>query len=289
MNNEHVVQRGPPRPDAIPAAMIRQTPASSGPPVHGPPEKHLNDVVKTLGLTVSRPTPVAPTLGIYINTLDMLPFITDMYNTLFDLLFPGHEHNVRVIDEEDFVLTTRRLIQSRIYYVQALEIGNRPGLMQSPLFHATLPKCLVDLLDGIGAVTIMDGRYNILPDSPPADNVVPNLEALVTADMLKQYSRFIMSLSMRGLIRTAIPTAQSTGKYWWLLGATTANAVCDGNADQVIVRSAFHECTVEDYLYAAIVQRRNTGEIPDRITALPLRSPEIHGVMNIRAAFISKA
>lgn len=245
-------------------------------------------IINLIANRFNSPFPIADTQFVIVNTADISWFGT-IWDTLISAINPdGNFIAENVITRGNFVLVCRYLMKARIDHVYATVSGRRANARIPIPREYEVPKCLADVINGVGAVTISSGVFMVIPQSEaaPADNAV-TLGTAVTHAMLNLFSRLVKASTARNLIRGAFISSVPEGTAWWILSARQpANIVEIANdIDSVVVVATFKEWSPADGIFCSIVQRQNNGLFPDLLTGITWSVDTIRGVSGLRNTF----
>nr|QIJ56919.1 hypothetical protein [Scaphoideus titanus-associated partiti-like virus 1] len=252
------------------------------------PQSQPGGILKLLANHFGSPFPIADTHFVVINTADVSWYGT-IWDTLLSAIYPdGNFVAANVITRNNFILVCRYLTKARIDHVYATCSGRRAtGRIPIPREYE-IPKCLADVINGIGAITILSGSFMVIPQSETAPpDPTQALGAVVTFDMLSAFSRLVKAGTSRNLIRGAFISSVPEGTAWWLLSARApANlATIANNVDAATVIAVFKEWTPADGILCALVQRQNDGLFADEVE-LPMWSFDtVRGISGLRNTF----
>lgn len=262
--------------------------------VHATPEPDFpksaqpGGVINLIANRFSSPFPIADSQFVVIDTADIGWYGT-IWDTLLSAIYPdGNFVAANVITRDSFILVCRYLTKVRIDHVYATVSGRRAGARIPIPREFELPKCLADVINGIGAITISSGAFLVIPqaEAPPGDAALA-LGTVVTHAMLTLFSRLVKAATARNLIRSTYISSVPEGTAWWLLSARVpANiAAIANNADSVAVVGTFKEWTPSDGIICALVQRQNDGLFPALLTGITWSMDTIRGISGLRNTF----
>lgn len=180
------------------------------------------------------------------------------------------------------------LTKARIDHVYATVSGRRAGARIPIPREYEVPKCLADIINGIGAVTISSGAFMVIPQSEaaPPDHAVA-LGTIVTHAMLNLFSRLVKACTARNLIRGAFISSVPEGTAWWILSARQPAdiAAIANDVDSVVVVATFKEWSPSDGIFCSIVQCQNTGLFPNLLAGITWSMDTIRGISGLRNTF----
>lgn len=257
--------------------------------VHLTPEPDLpksaqaGGVINLIANRFSSPFLIADSQFVIIDTADI------GWDTLLSAIYPdGNFVAANVITRADFILVCRYLTKARIDHVYATVSGRRARARIPIPREFEIPKCLADVINGIGAITISAGAFLVIPqaEAPPADAALA-LGTVVTHAMLTLFSRLVKAATARNLIRSTYISSVPEGTAWWLLSARVpANiAAIANNADSNAIVGTFKEWTPADGIICALVQRQNDGLFPALLTGITWSRDTIRGISGLRNTF----
>lgn len=233
------------------------------------------------------PFPTADTQYVEVLTDNMSGWFGTIWDSLISAIYPdGNFVEANVITRNNFILVCRYLTKARIDQVYASCSERRAtGRIAIPREYE-IPKCLADVINGIGLVTVLSGAFAVIPqpEAPPAEANAA-LVTVVSYAMLTAFSRLVKAAHARNLIRTSYISSVPEGTAWWLLTARTPADPATVAADAVAVFSTFKEWTPADGMICGIVQRRNDGLFPDLAAGLMWSFDAVRGVSGLRNTF----
>lgn len=245
-------------------------------------------IINLIANRFSSPFPTADTQFVIVNTADISWYGT-IWDTLISAIYPdGNFVAENVITRDNFILVCRYLTKARIDHVYATVSGRRANNRIPIPREYEIPKCLADVINGIGAITISSGAFMVIPQSEahPADNAVA-LGTVVTHVMLSLFSRLVKACTARNLIRGSFISSVPEGTAWWILSARLPGNIADiaNNLDSVTVMATFKEWSPADGIFCAIVQRQNDGLIPNILVGTTWSMDTIRGISGLRNTF----
>lgn len=242
-----------------------------------------------IAVRVARTQPMAnPTPIVYI-TVELENYnnyFASLYRSLIRVTYQGGPLPNNLLTEANFQLVCRYLMKARVDLVYSSQSGRRaPHRVPIPR-NVLIPKALSDIINAIGPIAVSLGTWIVVPQPPNEGNdQTATLLNRVTHAILEAFSNLIQTAVAFAHIRVAPIGSHSSGTAFWLLRACTPNnATAGGNAQRVIIRSAFRNFTPADALLAAIVQNQFNGILPT-VTNMCWTHPAIVDVMNIRDQF----
>lgn len=252
-------QRRSPSPDQPPPPPRRTygDPKGTGPDTHG---------FEAIIGHISAPIPNRTPIYIVVDSAHMAVFFSRMRTVIIELLYPGSEGEpAGVINDNQFVWVCRYLTKARIDTVHFKFSGLRTeGRLPLPM-EVIVPQALSDIINGIGVVIVSGGGKVLVPqpEAIPAD-VAIRLNNRVTHAIFTNFSILINQAISRGFIRGSTIIGTTEGTAWWALSCRNAadEAVSNGDANNVIVKSLFNEFTPRDTIYASVVQNQFNGNVP---------------------------
>lgn len=230
-------------------------------------------------------------LFVIVQSADMNPFFCAIRNSLLSELYPaGDFEPADTITEENFQIVCRFLVKARCDNVYGKLAGERRnGRIPVPTEYV-LPKCLADMINGIGLISVRDDAFLVCPEpegQPSEANSA--LDVTCTFAIRQSFFKLVNMAAKRGIIRTAHLSLVAQGTAWWMLSPrTTTRANATGASDTVIVHGFFSEFTPSDVMLAAIVQRNFNGT-NDLDPTLNWTADLIRGVFGIRRRYIIEA
>lgn len=245
-------------------------------------------IINLIANRFSSPFLIADTQFVVVDTAAINWFGT-IWDTLISAIYPDGNFVIEnVITRDNFILVCHYLTKARIDHDYATVSGRRAGARIPIPREYEVPKCLADIINGIGAVTISSGAFMVFPQSEaaPADHAVA-LGTIVTHAMLNLFSRLVKACTARNLIRAGFISSVPEGTAWWILSARQpANIAAIANdADIVVVVATFKEWSPADEIFCSIVQRQNTGLFPDLLTGINWSMDTIRGISGLRNTF----
>lgn len=238
------------------------------------------------------PIAYRPIQYITVNSLTYVEFFTAMRESIISALLPGQDITTSsYISEDDFALVCRYLLKSRVDTIHYRVSGQRQNSRISVPTGLPVPKCIADVINIIGTVTLNNGAYMLCPEpevTPPAAG--DQLQTKVTAAMLSSFSSFVNTAHSRGLIRTQYISITNEGSSAWALGVyeTGTQLLANGNCQSVSIYAAFSEFSLSDVIYAAVTQNRMSGQTP-LCTLSMWKSDEVRGISGLRFDFATNA
>lgn len=168
-----------------------------------PKSSQAGGVINLIDNRFSSPFPIADSQFVVIDTANIGWYGT-IWDTLLSAIYPdGNFVADNVITGADLILVCRYLTKARIDNVYATVSGRRAGARIPIPREFEIPKCLADVINGIGAVTISAGAFLVIPqaEAPPGDAALA-LGTVVTHAMLNLFSRLVKAATARNLIRS---------------------------------------------------------------------------------------
>lgn len=216
-------------------------------------------IINLIANRFSSPFPIADTQFVIVNTADISWYGT-IWDTLISAIYPDANFVAdNVITMANFVLVCRYLTKARIDHVYETVSGRRANNRIPIPREYEIPKCLADVINGIGAITISSGAFMVIPQSEahPADNAVA-LGTVVTHAMLSLFSRLVKACTARNLIRGAFVSSVPEGTAWWILSARQPGNIVNiaNDIDSVTIVATFKEWSPSDGIFCSLVQRQ---------------------------------
>lgn len=289
--------RPPPSPEPAPEQMEIDAPPAEAPPRPPPetnapaakaPNRNADVELKILG----KPYSVLPLTFILVNTEGMIPFFTSIYTVILNDLWPGNALvPAGTVTEAQFVNVCRYLTKARVDTVYSKVSGQRSANRIPIPSDMAIPKCLSDVLNGIGLITALNGDLRLVPQpetDPPDQNA--RLGNVVTHAVLASFNQLITIATNSGSIRTGTIVHTTEGTAWWTLRVVNCitQAIANG-ANLVQILSTTKDFTPRDVTMAAIVQRQNDGLVPNYLVGVNWSSEPLSGILSTRRSFITNA
>jgi hypothetical protein len=249
-------------------------------------------IITHLARSFSRPFAIHDQQFLVVQTMNIEYFSNAVYTTIVNAIYPDStDAQGDMITEAQFYLVNRYLMKARIDQVYSTTSGRRP-LQRIAIPRAfAVPKCIADVINGIGVFTVNRGALTVIPQ--PEDDpqeAAQRIGTLTTHAILTRYSHLVRAAVARNLLRTGEISMIPEGTAWWLLSprqtANTANIAA--NAESIVIRSAFDEWTPADAIFCAMVQRHFNGNLND-VNAAFWSTDNIRGISSIRAQFALEA
>jgi hypothetical protein len=202
-------------------------------------------------------------IEIQVNTEGMESFFRQIRTSILHKIYPDDQDPpADIISEANWTLVCRYLTKARIDTIWSSLTGYRRSDRVPIPKGVDVPKSLADVINSIGAITIMDGAYLLIPaPEPQAIFHGLDLRNLVTKTMLIAFNTFVDTAKRLNIIKIDMIGAHNTGSGWWTISArnsaNTENVAHD--AQTIVIRSAHTKFTPTDAILAAIVQRGNNG------------------------------
>lgn len=246
-------------------------------------------IIDLMASRFSTPFPMLPTVYVIVNTADMSEYFGTIWDSLVCVIYPdGTFEAANIITRDQFILVCRYLTKSRIDHVYATTSGRRSTVRIAIPREYELPKCLSDLINGIGPITVQGGAATYVPQ-PEIDPTDPaqRLSTLVNFQMLANFASLVQNARSRNYIRTGLVSTAVQGTAWWMLSARNATNINNlaMNQDSVLVVATFKEWTPADAIYCAIVQRLFDGYHINVDSVLKWATDFITGISSLRASF----
>jgi hypothetical protein len=112
-------------------------------------------ILALLAREIHGPIPYHADAYVTVNTANMNNFFSTVRSTLIEMVYPGQQAPVNIITEADWNLVMRALVKSRVDHVYTNISGLRPNARIPMPRSFEIPKCIADLANGIGFVTIL--------------------------------------------------------------------------------------------------------------------------------------
>lgn len=197
-------------------------------------------------------------------------------------LFPNvHSYN-------GWAKTFESLLQERVDYVYSNATAT-DAPVNRPRECILLPKCIAELLNSIGIVSVTgnNGKQMTLCPRIPDNCRVRNVFVPSSVEKSQSTSTIVVSSCVKGFMNTGYLTDSIEGTSWWALSARQLNkdsSIATGKEDRIQVYANFTGYTLEDELKCAIVRNQFDGRIPDGGELVPSDAP-IHGVVSLQNVF----
>lgn len=266
-------------------------PSSSSSPPKRPRQEDSSFITRATSY-MGGPIAFRPIQYITVNSSTYIEFFKAMRESIISALLPGQDITATgFISEDDFALVCRYLLKSRVDTIHYRVSGQRQNSRISVPTGLPVPKCIADIINIIGTVTLNNGAYLLCPEpevTPPAAG--DQLQTKVTAAMLSSFSSFVNTAHSRGLIRTQYISISNDGTSAWALGVyeTGSQLLANGNCQAVSIYAAFPEFSLSDVIYAAVTQNRMSGQTPLCTQSL-WKSDEVRGISGLRFDFATNA
>lgn len=237
----------------------------------------------------STPFPHANTQTVQVKTADMVNYFGTIWDSLTTAIYPDSSFEpAGLITRDNFILVCRYLTKARIDHVFASTAGLRlSGCIDIPP-EFQIPKCLADVINGIGTIFISSGAFMVIPqpESAPEDAAC-GLHNVVSHAMLCGFASLVKSAHVRDFIRVSTVSSVVEGTAWWLLTARdpTNTTIIANGLDRVFVAATFPEWKPVDGLLCAIVQRQFDGLFPNLLTGLTWTFDTVRGISGLRSNF----
>lgn len=244
-------------------------------------------ILSTLAREIHGPIPVHSDAFITVETENMNTFFSAVRNTLIEMIYPGQPEPADIVTEIDWNYVMRGIVKSRVDHVYANITGLRPNQRIPMPRSFELPKCISDLANSIGFVTILKGGLRVVPQPEVAPQGQDSLSTLFTQARIRNATKLIQAAKVRGIINTGLLSSVNDGTAWWLMSArnpANVNQVAAG-VSNVTVLAIFPEWTPSDAMLSAIIQNRYNGLFGD-IGAMYWSAGYITSLDAIRASFI---
>jgi len=229
-------------------------------PTHRP-----GGILNSLAREIHGPIPVHADANITVNTANMEDYIDSVRVALIDAIYPGIEAPADMVTEADWRIVIRSILKSRVDHVYSSVTGLRPNQRIPMPRQFELPKCISDLANSIGMITVLKGGLRVIPQPEVAGQGVDPLVNLFTLARIQSAARLIQAAKVRGIINTGFLSSVVDGTAWWCMSARQAanqNVVANGIANVGVV-AIFPEWTPADALLCAIVQNQYDGLFGD--------------------------
>lgn len=221
-----------------------------------------------------------------LNIDGFTPFFDAMYNYFCKMLAANPVGFNRRITNVDFVRVCRFLLKGRLDNILREYGRQNPDNRIIITDTFLMPKCLAEVLNGLGGVLVNSKALTIYPIM--AAEIVQmdrRIHRMVTHEMQEEYITFVYQLEAAGITKATPMTHVKDGTRWW---ATTvrdnANAIANGNNQVVRVFTQVTEATPSDMLIAAIVQHGMEATFPPLLREL-CQSELVININSLREAF----
>lgn len=194
------------------------------------------------------------TLVMPVNCLD--PFFTTMYNFFIQKLVVNATEFDRYITRADFVHVAHFIFKGRLDDISRHYMRQNPAnriIMSDAL---VMPKCMAEIINGLGGVLVNDGAILLFPQLQP--EVVAEehrVHRLATAAMQERFITFTEQLAQHGLTTATPLTHVKDGTRWWTLDVRTREGGDVNGYNNVVRANCYvHDVTPSDIMHACIAQ-----------------------------------
>nr|AVV63193.1 hypothetical protein [Wuhan large pig roundworm virus] len=254
-----------------------------------PTEMH---IIRLFTENVIGPTPCHKDVYITLKT-DMLDaFSKTLRDQILNVLYPDGDYAPGgVCPEEDWVITIRSILKSRIDHVYAAHSGRRP-IDRIPLIRILVPRSLAMLLNGIGLKMVLHQNFYACPAPPaaPADRG-QWLITQATHARLQNFSNLVNAALQRGVIFASTISSVPEGTGWWLLRAADTRNIqrlATEDTQSVTVWAQFPDWTPADGVLAAMAATGFTGCFIDDWTDFAYKLDSLTDVVGMRASYCTQ-
>lgn len=215
-------------------------------------------------------------------------YFSSIWKTIVVVL--GNEENHHAICYEPYwVKVCSFLLQERVDYVYSNATST--VLTGQSLHIFPVPKCLSELLNNIGIVTVFSNDENSLTLCPriSGSNRLRPGEINHMGKSKRVFSQLVVAASARGFLNTGHLTNNIEGSPWWALTIRLPgdiHSIATGDEDVVQVYGRFSGFSLEDELRCAIVQNQFDGTVPNSDEKFRYHSEnQLKGVLGLREVF----
>lgn len=229
----------------------------------------------------------APTSIVDINLGHYDPVLNAMYNTFYHTCYASSA-SFMPITRAQFLRVSKLCLKARLDFVYMRSIGpvpqDRVNINQAP----DMPKCLAEIVNGIGLVAAWDTNLIVSPRSMV--EVVDANERVhrTPANVINNFRLLVQNLVRKGFTSSVPISRADEGTCYWLLQARDQRiepvATARGDAQVVTCRSQIDTTTPADIMLSAIVQNGFDGNIPPFNFYL-YESDQISGIPTLRTSF----
>lgn len=215
-------------------------------------------------------------------------YFSSIKRTILAVLGNGEKYHSLCFDPhwDDVCLL---LLQERVDYIY--NNATTTSLTGQSRHCFFLPKCLLELLNGIGIVTVTTNNGNPLTLCPriTGSNRIKLSQIRPIDESKLRFSRLVLAASAKGFLNVGYLTNNIEGSPWWALTVrlpNNLNSIATGDEDEVKVYGRFAGFSLQDELKCAIVQNQFDGAVPNPDDKYRYSSDDpIKGVLGLRETF----
>lgn len=228
-----------------------------------------------------------PITLININLANYNPVFTEMYEAFLHTCYAS-QAAFMPITLNNFIRVCRLCLKARIDFIYMRQTGaralDRVNLNQAP----EMPRCLAEIVNGIGFVSVIDQYIDICPHAQQEIEPVNERAGRTPHEIVGQFSLLAKNIALKGFT-TLVPLSRTEdGTRYWLMQVrdivVPQPRTAAGYAEIVNCKIQIDNSTPADVMLAAIVQNGFDGVIPP-LNFFIYDSDPVTGVASIRTKF----
>lgn len=228
-----------------------------------------------------------PLTVIDVNLALFDPVLTAMYDAFKHTCYASASQFIP-ITLANFIRVCRLCIKARIDFVYMRQTGarahDRVNINQAP----DMPRCLAEMVNGIGFLTAWNGFSEICPHAIQEVEELNDRAARTPANIVGQFTLFVKNIAKKGFTTLTPLSRTEDGTRYWVMQArdlvVAQPRTAEGNAEIVNCRTQIDSSTPGDIMLAAIVQNGFDGNIAP-MNFFVYESDPITGIQAIRTKF----